>query len=115
VELAPSRRGVPVDAGACFGAAAGGEVVLEASKVVGSAQLRHGGALLQHGSLLLDDDQSVVRDITIGPAESPDVRPLSTILGRRAGWEEVAEAIRDAAAPWGGHWEGFGDEGDAPR
>ena len=110
VELAPSRRGVPVDAGACFAAAAGGEVVLDASKVVGSAQLRHGGALLQHGSLLLDDDQSVVRDITIGPAESPDVRPLSTILGRRAGWEEVAEAIRDAAAPWGGHWEGFGDE-----
>jgi len=110
VALAGARRGVPVDAGACFAAAAGGEIVLDTSKVVGSAQLRHGGAVLQHGSVLLDDDQSMVRDITIGPAESPDVRPLSTILGRRAGWDEVAEAMRDAAAPWGGHWEGFGDE-----
>ena len=85
VELAAARRGVPVDAGACFSAAAGGEVVLDASKVVGSAQLRSEGALLQHGSVLLDDDQSLVSDITIGPAEAPDVQPLSDILGRAGG------------------------------
>ena len=53
--------------GACFAAAAGGEVVLDAGKVVGSAQLRHGGAVLQHGSVLLDDDQSLVSDITRWP------------------------------------------------
>ncbi len=85
VALAAARRGVPVDAGACFAAAAGGEIVLDTSKVVGSAQLRHGGAVLQHGSILLDDDQSLVRDITIGAALPPDVKPLSRILQRRVG------------------------------
>ncbi len=41
------------DAGACFEAAAGGEVLLGGRKVVGSAQARVGGSLLQHGSVLL--------------------------------------------------------------
>ena len=109
VDLAEARRGVPVDAGACFAAAAGGEVVRNASKVVGSAQLRSEGALLQHGTVLLDDDQSLVRDITIGHAEPPEVQPLSQILGRRVDWEEVAQAIREAAAPWG-EWAAFEDE-----
>lgn len=110
VALAPARRGVPVDAGACFAAAAGGEVVLDTGKVVGSAQLRHGGAVLQHGSVLLDDDQSLMRDITIGPAATPDVQPLSRILRRRASWEEVTTAIANTARVWGDHWEGVADE-----
>jgi lipoyl(octanoyl) transferase len=110
VDLAPARRGVPVDAGACFAAAAGGEVVLDASKVVGSAQLRHDGALLQHGSVLLDDHQSLVHDITRGPSDPPDVRPLSSILGRPVGWDEVAAVIGEAAAPWGSRWETLADE-----
>ena len=109
VELAAARRGVAIDAGACFSAAAGGEVVRDASKVVGSAQLRGEGALLQHGSVLLDDDQALVHEMTIGPAKPPDVQPLSQILGRRAGWEEVALAIRDTATPWG-EWVAFEDE-----
>lgn len=110
VNLAPARRGVPVDAGACFASAAGGEVVFEGSKVVGSAQLRTDGALLQHGSILLEDDQSVVRAVTLGHATPPDVRPLSSIVGRRAGWDEVATAIGTAAAPWGTTWSGLPDE-----
>ena len=109
VDLAPAQRGVPVDAGACFAVAAGGEVVLEAGKVVGSAQLRRDGALLQHGSVLLDDDQSTVHDVTAGQSAPPDVRPLSSILGRQAGWDEVATAIGDAAACWGSHWEDLMD------
>ncbi len=110
VELAAERRILPVGAGACFAAAAGGEVVRDASKVVGSAQLRSEGVLLQHGSVLLDDDQSLVRDVTTGPAETPDVQPLSRILGRQAGWEEVAQSIREAATSWGA-WAPF--EGEA--
>ena len=110
VALAGARRGVPVDAGACFAAAAGGEIVLDTSKVVGSAQLRHGGAVLQHGSVLLDDDQSLMRDITIGPALPPDVKPLSRILQRRVDWEEVATAIATAAREWGDQWEGLADD-----
>jgi lipoate-protein ligase A len=110
VALAPARPGVPLDAGACFSAAAGGEVVLDAGKVAGSAQLRHGGALLQHGSVLLDDDQSIICGITVGPSASPDVRPLSRILRRPVEWEEVAQAFAHAAEAWGGPWTPLSDE-----
>lgn len=110
VELAPSRPGVPVDAGACFAAAAGGEVVLDTSKVAGSAQLRAEGTVLQHGSVLLDDDQSTVREVTIGPAVTPDVRPLSQILGHSVPWLTVATAIGTAAASWGTQWTDLMDE-----
>ena len=106
----PTIAAIVCFAGACFAAAAGGEIVLDTSKVVGSAQLRHGGAVLQHGSVLLDDDQSLMRDITIGPALPPDVKPLSRILQRRVDWEEVATAIATAAREWGDQWEGLADD-----
>lgn len=109
VALAPARPGLPLDAGACFSAAAGGEVVLDASKVAGSAQLRRDGALLQHGSVLLDDDQSLIRDITAGPSAQPDVSPLSRILRRPVAWHEVAQAFADAAGTWGGPWRPLDD------
>ncbi len=107
--LAPARRAVPVDAGACFAIAAGGEVVVAAGKVVGSAQMQSGGALLQHGSVLLDDDQSRLRDVTTGGWAAPNVRPLSALLQRAAGWDEVALAIGAAARQWGPRWEDFQD------
>ena len=110
VHLAPGRRAAPVDAGACFALAAGGEVVADAGKVVGSAQLRSHGALLQHGSVLLDDDQSRVREVTMGPAPVADVQPLSRLLRREVGWDEVASAICDAARPWAGRWSVLDDE-----
>jgi len=110
VQLAPARRAAPVDAGACFSVAVGGEVVLDTSKVVGSAQMRSQGALLQHGSVLLSDDQSRLGNITTGGAAPPDVRSLSQILGRPVDWEEVALAIGDAALPWSDRWAAFDDE-----
>ncbi len=110
VGLAPARRAAPVDAGACFAVAAGGEVVMDAGKVVGSAQLRSQGALLQHGSVLLHDDQSRVCALTTCPEPAPEVRPLSLVLERDVGWEEVAHAIRDAARSWTAHWHDVDDE-----
>ena len=112
VHLAPARRAAPVDAGACFAAAAGGEVVVDTGKVVGSAQLRSEGALLQHGSVLLHDDQSRVREVTIGDPAPPDVRPLSQLLDREVSWEEVARAIGDAAQPWAARWNTVVDDED---
>jgi hypothetical protein len=50
---APGGRAVAPDAGACFAAAAPGEVTVRGRKLVGSAQARMEGSLLQHGSLLL--------------------------------------------------------------
>src|SRR5919112_6335644 len=63
VSLAGRRRPPPLDAGACFAHAVGGEIMVGGRKVVGSAQLRSGDAVLQHGSILLRDSQSVVREL----------------------------------------------------
>ena len=106
----------PIDAGACFARAAGGEVMVNGRKVVGSAQLRHGGALLQHGSIMLEDDQSMVVDLTRGAAgdHGPDAPaiPLAAILGRRLGSTEVVEVVaRAAAARWRGAWRRISEPG----
>jgi len=100
-ELAPERAAAPVDAGACFAATAGGEVLVAGRKVIGSAQLRQGSALLQHGSVLLGDDQRVVAAVSRGTPAADRSLPLDRALGRPVSWAEAAEAIRDAAQE---HW-----------
>ena len=100
-ELAPARTAIRPDAGACFAAPAGGEVIVGDNKLVGSAQLREGGALLQHGSILLADDQEMVARLTRGDAPADRSAPLARLLGRRVSWDEAAEAVTEAAA---GRW-----------
>jgi lipoate-protein ligase A len=102
-ELAPAR-GAPLrpDAGACFAASAGGEVMVGDHKVAGSAQLREDGALLQHGSILLTGDQAMVTRLTLGAAPADRSASLAQLLGRPVGWEEAEEAVtRAASARWG--------------
>jgi lipoate-protein ligase A len=100
--LAPAERAASVDAGACFASPAGGEVMVAGRKVVGSAQLRRGSALLQHGSMLLADDQTVVAQVTQGPAPVDRSMPLSRIAGHPISWHQAAAAVTDAlAAAWG--------------
>jgi lipoate-protein ligase A len=100
-ELAPSAPAMSVAAGACFAAAAGGEVLIGGRKVVGSAQLRRGGALLQHGSLLLDGSQDVVAAVSRGTPAPDGSCPLSLALGRAIGWAEVSRAvIAEAGRAW---------------
>jgi lipoyl(octanoyl) transferase len=104
VALAAARPAVGVGAGACFAAAAGGEVAAEAGgKIVGSAQVREAGALLQHGSILLADDQDLVAQLTIGAAAASDARGLADLIGGGgSGFGAVADAIVEAAAArWG--------------
>jgi lipoate-protein ligase A len=110
-ELAPPQRTAGVDAGACFAAPAGGEVMVRGHKVVGSAQLRQGAALLQHGSVLLDDDQAVVTTVTRGHAAPDGSAPLNRLLDRPATWTDAAEAVVEAA---GRRW-GRGVRGESPR
>jgi lipoate-protein ligase A len=101
-ELAPGRTAIRLDAGACFAASVGGEVIVGDDKLVGSAQLREHGALLQHGSILLADDQAMVARLTKGDAPADQSAPLARLLGRRVSWEEAAEAVTEAAADrWG--------------
>jgi len=101
-ELAPARPATGVGAGACFASAAGGEVMVNGRKVVGSAQLREGIALLQHGSLLLEDDQATVSSVTLGEAPPDASAPLVRLLGRALSREAAAEAVAAAAGRrWG--------------
>ena len=58
----------------CFRSPVPGEILVDGSKLVGSAQWRHDGALLQHGSLLLRDEQGTMEALrsrgTPGASES---------------------------------------------
>ncbi len=88
-EIGPSD----LDAGACFAAPVGGEVVSALGKVVGSAQLRERGALLQHGSILLGNQQELVAAITLGEPPKSNAAALSRLLGRPVRPGQVATAI----------------------
>lgn len=99
---APRSRLPAPGAGSCFANPAGGEVVVDGWKLVGSAQTREGGAFLQHGSILLTNEQSVVTTVTRGLAAHPAATSLSAVLGKRIGFSEVATAIaREARDSWG--------------
>jgi lipoate-protein ligase A len=108
--LAPPVRTPPLDAGPCFSQPAGGEIMIEGRKVVGSAQLRQGGALLQHGSILLEDNQGLLLGLTRGAIisrSSQRSQPALKTLGaaKPSGSQDIARAITQAAASrWPGEW-----------
>jgi lipoate-protein ligase A len=91
-------RQLAVDAGACFASPAGGEVVSDLGKVVGSAQLRERGAFLQHGSILLGNRQELVAELTRGTPPEVGAASMRDLLGREVGTAEVAEAVSAAFA-----------------
>lgn len=101
----PGRAAGPAS-GACFAAAAGGEVVVGDRKLVGSAQLRTDGAFLQHGSILLEDAQDVVARVTVGGSGPVPAASLEAALGRRVTFADVVAVVSaEAARAWGGAWE----------
>ncbi len=102
--LAEPRRSAGLGAGACFAAAAGGEVMVGEKKVAGSAQLQQGRAFLQHGSILLSGSQQLVAQVTRGEAPLGSEVSLTEVLGRGIGFSELAEALRSAAERWPGQW-----------
>src|SRR6185437_10512295 len=103
--LAPApERAAGVDAGACFAAPAGGEVMVGHRKVIGSAQVRTRTAFLQHGSVLLAGNQQVVRELAEGPAPAGAETGFDELLGRRVEFEEMSEQIATAVRTWGGEW-----------
>ena len=110
--LAAPVRTPPVDAGACFSQPAGGEIMIEGRKVVGSAQLRQGGAFLQHGSILLADNQGLV----LGLTRSALTAPLSQRSANPFRSQEIAGAITKAAeSRWPGDWNRVLDSGPVLR
>lgn len=84
--LAPTRQAVRPSArpGSCFASPAGGEILVDGRKLVGSAQVRRGDAFLQHGSILLDGSQ---------PSSQNGATTLAAVLKRPVTFDEVAAAI----------------------
>jgi lipoate-protein ligase A len=105
VALAPApATSLGLGSGACFAAPVGGELVLGADKLVGSAQVRQGSALLQHGSLLLAGSQAVAGDVTAGAGPALRDGTLAAALGRPVAFDEAARAVREAAFEWQRDW-----------
>lgn len=104
--LAPApARTTGLEGGACFARPAGGEVMVEGWKVVGSAQLRQGEAFLQHGSILLAGTQEPVAAVSAGDVPPGGERALARLLGREVAAGEMAAHIAAAArASWTGKW-----------
>ena len=95
--LAPDRPLAPSTAlsrpAGCFAGSVGGEILVRARKLVGSAQVRRGGAFLQHGSILLDGSQENITAVSRKPHAASTATTLSAELGRRVSWDEVADAL----------------------
>jgi lipoyl(octanoyl) transferase len=91
--LAPAHRPIRPSAppASCFAAPAGGEILVNGRKLVGSAQVRRRDAFLQHGSILLSGSQQHA-----GAAGGETT--LAEVLGRPVTFDEVAQAI---IATWG--------------
>ena len=103
--LAPDDRRVSaLDAGACFAAPVGGEVMVGSAKVVGSAQLRHEGELLQHGSVLLSGNQELVGTVSRSASVQGVDAGLDAVLGREVPFAEAADAVSGAAERWRPGW-----------
>lgn len=92
----------------CFAASARSEIQFEGKKLIGSAQRRYGSAVLQHGSLLLGPSHRAIVEY-LAPAIRSYRREMErvlsektidagSILGRAAGFEEAALAIKEGFA-----------------
>lgn len=88
----------------CFSSSARYEIEVGGRKLVGSAQRRIGETVLQHGSILIGDAHLQLAgylavDETNRDAILSDMRAHTTtldeVLGRRIGWEELREALRE--------------------
>jgi len=102
--LAPSSPPTAPGAGACFASPAGGEVLVDGRKLVGSAQLSQGQAFLQHGSLLLEDDQRLVSELALANPSLGREITLREALGRTVSRQVLSQAVATEFARWGGHW-----------
>jgi lipoate-protein ligase A len=96
----PSERASAPSVRPCFETPGEGELVVQGSKLVGSAQWRDDGALLQHGSILVNDDQSTLPVFAVGAQAMRESIPapatLHALLGRSPDAKEVACAMFDA-------------------
>lgn len=105
---AEDSAALPLDAGPCFQSPAGGEVVVQGAKLVGSAQARVEGALLQHGAIIMDGDQSALDELR-GDGVVPDAPASVRTWAAEASFDQVSASVRRAfELAFGGGWNEAG-------
>ena len=90
LELPGPRTTVP-----CFEAPAGGEVVVNGRKLVGSAMRAHSGTILQHGAIVLDWDGRLQAG-AMGLENDLGLRPHITTLAEELGRTPDLDTIRES-------------------
>jgi lipoyl(octanoyl) transferase len=90
----------------CFASSAGGDMVADGRKIVGSAQTRRRGVIMQHGSVPIHIDPA--EHLAVMPGEGTDEASqqrllekacgVADVLGRPLTFEELAEALRQGFA-----------------
>ncbi len=73
----------------CFSYPARNEIEVNGKKIVGSAQKRIGIKFIQHGSIPLEEDEDLLRSVSLAEGEENDVRmtSISRELGRKISYE----------------------------
>lgn len=75
----------------CFGTATNADLVLlDGTKLIGSAQLRRGDVLLQHGSIVLKPDRALFAQVFGTELDAPTLPPLTV--------EAIVDALLAAAS-----------------
>jgi lipoate-protein ligase A len=97
VEMVAVASGSDPTPAFCFARTGSYEIEIDARKVVGSAQRRHGRCFFQHGSILLGVDPACLR--ALFPTTRDPLATLTTLeaaLGHRPKFDDVAVALAQA-------------------
>lgn len=88
----------------CFAYPARDEIEIDGRKIIGSAQKRVAGRFLQHGSIPLQDDEGLLRHISLARDEDSELRRISVseALGREVDREwAVGSLVKGMAEHFG--------------
>jgi lipoate-protein ligase A len=79
----------------CFAYPARDEIEIDGRKIIGSAQKRVAGRFLQHGSIPLQDDEGLLRRLSTGRDEEPELRrtSISEALGHTVDREWAMDCL----------------------
>ncbi len=94
----PTRSAPKPDHSPCFAEPVKGELVAAGRKLVGSAQYRENGAFLQHGSILVENDQHLLRALSLGgsPEEFSAPATLAELVSAPITAAQMADVLFDA-------------------
>ncbi|MBA2688472.1 MAG: hypothetical protein H0U64_10260 [Gemmatimonadaceae bacterium] len=94
----PTHSAPKPDQSPCFAEPVKGELVVAGRKLVGSAQYRENGAFLQHGSILVENDQHLLRAMSLdgSPEEFSAPATLTELVSEPITASQMANVLFDA-------------------